>query len=172
RREARQAAEALLARLRALPDGEAKAAEAERMIERIRALIGYREFPKYGMVRRYGIYREALLEEAERLVGDGVLGAPDDPFFLTLSELVDVVRTRRVDARRIRQRRQAFLEHQSLTAPRVLTSDGEMLGGRYRRKDLPEGALVGLAVSAGVAEGRARVVLDLAEADLRPGDIL
>ena len=172
RREARQAAEALLARLRALPDGEAKAAEAERMIERIRALIGYREFPKYGMVRRYGIYREALLEEAERLVGDGVLGAPDDPFFLTLPELVDVVRTRRVDARRIRQRRQAFLEHQSLTAPRVLTSDGEMLGGRYRRKDLPEGALVGLAVSAGVAEGRARVVPDLAEADLQPGDIL
>jgi pyruvate,water dikinase len=31
---------------------------------------------------------------------------------------------------------------------------------------------VGLAVSAGTVEGRARVVLDLAKADLEPGDIL
>ena len=34
------------------------------------------------------------------------------------------------------------------------------------------GALVGLAVSAGTIEGGARVILDMAEADLEPGDIL
>jgi rifampicin phosphotransferase len=34
------------------------------------------------------------------------------------------------------------------------------------------GALVGLPVSAGAVEGRARVILDMAEADLEPGDIL
>ena len=38
--------------------------------------------------------------------------------------------------------------------------------------DIPAGALVGLPVSAGTIEGRARVILDLAEADLEPGDIL
>ena len=38
--------------------------------------------------------------------------------------------------------------------------------------DLPKGALVGLAVSAGTVEGRARVILDIAQADLEPGDIL
>jgi phosphoenolpyruvate synthase/pyruvate phosphate dikinase len=37
---------------------------------------------------------------------------------------------------------------------------------------VPTGALAGLPVSAGVVEGRARVLLDLAEADLQPGDIL
>jgi pyruvate,water dikinase len=37
---------------------------------------------------------------------------------------------------------------------------------------LPPGALVGLPVSAGIIEGRARVILELAEADLEPGDIL
>lgn len=37
---------------------------------------------------------------------------------------------------------------------------------------MPAGALVGLAVSVGTVEGRARVVLDMAEADLEPGDIL
>jgi pyruvate,water dikinase len=37
---------------------------------------------------------------------------------------------------------------------------------------VPAGALVGLAVSAGTVEGRARVILDMAEADLEAGDIL
>ena len=37
---------------------------------------------------------------------------------------------------------------------------------------MPAGALVGLPVSAGTVEGRARVILDIAEADLEPGDIL
>jgi pyruvate,water dikinase len=54
----------------------------------------------------------------------------------------------------------------------VLTSDGEGISGTYRRDNLPTGALVGLAVSAGTIEGRARVILDIARADLEPGDIL
>ena len=54
----------------------------------------------------------------------------------------------------------------------MLTSDGESVTGAYRRDDLPPGALVGLPVSAGTVEGRARVVLDMADADLEPGDIL
>jgi pyruvate,water dikinase len=59
-----------------------------------------------------------------------------------------------------------------LTPPRVLTSDGEAVTGSYRRNDVPAGALPGLPVSAGVVEGRARVILDMAQADLEPGDIL
>ena len=54
----------------------------------------------------------------------------------------------------------------------MLTSDGEAVAGAYRRDDVPAGALVGLAVSAGTVEGRARVILDMAEADLEAGDIL
>ena len=40
----------------------------------------------------------------------------------------------------------------------MLTSDGEVIAGAYRRDDLPAGALVGLPVSAGTIEGRARVI--------------
>jgi pyruvate,water dikinase len=54
----------------------------------------------------------------------------------------------------------------------VLTSDGECISGSYRRDDLPPGALVGLPVSAGTVEGRARVVHDVAQAQLETGDIL
>jgi pyruvate,water dikinase len=54
----------------------------------------------------------------------------------------------------------------------VLTSVGEIGAGAYRRDDVPAGALIGLPVSAGTVEGRARVIHDMAEADLEPGDIL
>jgi pyruvate,water dikinase len=171
-REARQKEQEVLERLRALPDGEAKAEETRRMIDRVRAFAGYREYPKYGMVSRYFVYKQALMEEAGRLVQAGVLREAEDIFYLRFEELHDVVRTHRVDEELIRERREAFRTYQALTPPRVLTSEGEAVAGAYRRDDLPAGALVGLAVSAGTVEGRARVVLDMAQAELEPGDIL
>ncbi|WP_037354319.1 rifamycin-inactivating phosphotransferase [Amycolatopsis orientalis] len=172
RREALDKARDVLERLRALPDGVAKAEETERMIERVRTFTGYREYPKYGMVSRYFAYKQALLDEARRLVRAGVLDEPEDLFFLRLREFREVVRTHEVDRELIRRRKEEFRSFASLTPPRVLTSDGEALSGKYRRADLPEGALVGLPVSAGTIEGRARVILDLADAALEPGDIL
>jgi pyruvate,water dikinase len=158
--------------LRALPDGERKADETKRMIDRVRTFIGYREYPKYSIVSRYFVYKQALLAEAERLVRAGVLRAKEDGFYLTFSELHDVARTNRSDDRLIQQRKDAFRSYQALTPPRVLTSDGEAITGAYRRDDVPAGALIGLPVSAGTVEGRARVILDMAEADLEAGDIL
>jgi rifampicin phosphotransferase len=172
RQEAWEKEQELLERLRALPDGERKAEEAKRMIDRVRTFIGYREYPKYGMVSRYFVYKQALLEEAERLVQAHVLHEKEDIFYLRFEELQDVVRMNQVDDQLIRERKAAFKSYQALTPPRVLTSDGEGIAGAYRRDDLPAGALVGLPVSAGTVEGRARVILDMAEADLEPGDIL
>ena len=82
------------------------------------------------------------------------------------------VRTHQVDDQLIARRKEAFRSYAALRAPRVLTSDGEAVAGSYRRDDLPAGALVGLPVSAGIIEGRARVILEMAEAELEPGDIL
>ena len=113
-----------------------------------------------------------MLEEAERLVEAGVLRQKDDIFYLRFEEIQDIVRTQRADDRLIRVRREAFASYQALTPPRVLTSDGEAVAGAYRRDDVPPGALVGLGVSAGTIEGRARVILDMADADLEAGDIL
>jgi pyruvate,water dikinase len=112
------------------------------------------------------------MEEAERLVQAGVLREKEDIFYLRFEELHDVVRTNQVDERLIRDRKDAFRSYRALTPPRVLTSDGETIAGSYRRGDLPVDALIGLPVSAGTIEGRARVILDMAKADLEPGDIL
>ncbi|MFE5083607.1 rifamycin-inactivating phosphotransferase [Streptomyces mirabilis] len=172
RQKAQKKEQDVLSRLRALPDGDRKAGEAKRMIDRVRTFIGYREYPKYGIVSRYFVYKQALLEEAERLVQAGVLPEKEDIFYLTFQELHDVVRSHQVDGRLIQQRKDAFRSYHALTPPRVLTSDGEAVTGAYRRDDVPAGALIGLPVSAGTVEGRARVILDIAEADLEAGDIL
>lgn len=170
RAAARAAEVAILAQVRALPDGAQRAAEVKRMIDRLRAFIGYREYPKYGIVRRYALYRQALLAEAARLVAAGVLRAVDDLYAFEFGELRGLVRTGRCDRARLAARMAAFRAHQRLTPPRVLTSDGEAIRAGARAH--VAGALTGLGVSAGVVEGRARVVLDLADATLRPGDIL
>ncbi|WP_030607382.1 rifamycin-inactivating phosphotransferase [Streptomyces sclerotialus] len=172
RQEALKKEQDVLSRLRALPDGDRKADETKRMIDRVRTFIGYREYPKYAIVSRYFVYKQALLAEAERLVRAGVLPEQEDVFYLTFQEFHDVVRSHRVDGRLIQQRKEAFRSYQSLTPPRVLTSDGEAVTGAYRRDDVPDGALVGLPVSAGTIEGRARVILDMADAELEAGDIL
>jgi pyruvate,water dikinase len=170
--EASNKEQELLERLRAFPDGDEKAKEVKGMIDRVRTFIGYREYPKYGMVSRYFVYKQALLDEAERLVQAHLLREKDDIFYLTFQELHDVVHTNRVDDQLIGRRKDAFRSYQALTPPRVLTSDGEVIAGAYRRDDMPAGALIGLPVSAGTVEGRARVILDMARADLEPGDIL
>jgi hypothetical protein len=63
RHEAQKKEQELLERLRALPDGDRKAEEVKSMIDRVRTFIGYREYPKYGMVSRYFVYKQALLEK-------------------------------------------------------------------------------------------------------------
>ncbi|BCJ75330.1 putative phosphoenolpyruvate synthase [Catellatospora sp. IY07-71] len=172
RQQALQKEQDVLSRLRALPDGDRKAGETKRMIDRVRTFIGYREYPKYDIVSRYFVYKQALVAEAERLVRSGALPDAEDAFYLTFQELHDAVRSGGVDARLIEERKDAFRSYQALRPPRVLTSDGEAVSGAYRRDDVPAGALAGLPVSAGTVEGRARVILDLAQADLEPGDIL
>ena len=172
RQEALEKERELLDRLKALPDGEHKARETKRRIDLIRNFSGYREFPKYGMISRYFIYKQALLREAEGFVQAGIIQEKEDIFYLRFEELQEVVRTRSLDYATIVKRKAEYALYERLTPPRVMTSDGEILTGRYKREDLPAGAMVGLPVSAGVTEGRARVLFRMEDAVLEEGDIL
>lgn len=172
RRAAEATAQQVLARLRALPGGDANAQEAERMIGQLRTFIGYREYPKYDIVARSFLYKRALLREVRALVAEGVLAEACDAAFLHFEELEAAVRDRVADRALIAERRVRFAVDEARTPPRVITSEGEVVVGRYRRADAPAGALLGVAVSAGTVEGRARVVRDLGAARLEPGDIL
>jgi phosphoenolpyruvate synthase/pyruvate phosphate dikinase len=172
RQEASRREGDLLERLRQLPGGQEKAQETQRMIRRLRNFMGYREYPKYSIVSRYFLYRQALLDEARRLVRANVLHEQEDIYYLTFQELREVVRTHQLDDQLVSSRKAEHERHRKLTPPRVLTSEGEVVAGAYKRTDLPAGALVGLAVSAGVVEGRARVLSNMADAELEEEDIL
>lgn len=188
RQEALNKEQELLSRLRELPDSEQKAKETKRNIDLIRNFIGYREYPKYGMISRYFVYKQALMKEAKRLVQDGIIHEKEDIYYLTLGELREVAHSNKLDyvgcigeqqsgfcaeiSHIIEQRKEEHKLNEKLTPPRVMTSDGEIIIGKYKRKNLPEGAIAGLAVSSGVIEGRARVILNMEDAVLEEGDIL
>ena len=172
RREALKKETELLERLRQLPGGEAKAAETKEKIDLLRSVIGYREYPKYGMMNRYFVYRQALLKEAERLVQAKAIAETEDIYFLTLDELHELTRSHKADQQLIRRRREEFRADEQLVPPRVMTSEGEIISGSYQHAHLPAGAIAGLAVSTGIVEGRARVILNMEDAVLEEGDIL
>lgn len=172
RQEALKKEHELLERLKQLPDGEEKVKETKGMIDLIRNFIGYREYPKYGMVSRYFVYKQALLKEAERLVKANVIHEKEDIYYLTFEELREVVGTNKLDYDIISKGQEEYKLYEKLTPPRVITSDGETPSGEYKRENLPAGAIAGLPVSSGVIEGRARVILNMEDADLEEGDIL
>lgn len=172
RQEALKKEQELLDRLKQLPDGKRKAKETKRMISLIRNFIGYREYPKYGMINRYFVYKQALLKEAEQLIQTCVIHEKEDIYYLTFEELHEVVRTNKLDYQIISKRKDEYKLYEKLTPPRVITSDGEIIAGKYKRENLPDEAILGLPVSSGVIEGRARVILNMEDADLEAGDIL
>ncbi|MBN9391616.1 MAG: phosphoenolpyruvate synthase [Chloroflexi bacterium] len=172
RQEAFYKEQELIGRLEQLPAGKRKANETRRMTSLLRSLIGYREYPKYGMVSRYFIYKQALLKEAGQLVRANLIQEKEDIYYLTFEELREVVSTQKLDYRLITGRKEDYKIYEKLTPSRVMTSDGERVAGAYKRENLPAGAIVGMPVSAGLVEGRARVILNMEDADLEEDDIL
>ncbi|WPU98727.1 phosphoenolpyruvate synthase [Mucilaginibacter sp. cycad4] len=172
RQEALKKERELIDRLKQLPDGEQKAEETKQRISLIRNFAGYREYPKYGIVSRSFVYKQALLQEAGQLVKAGVIHEKEEIYYLHFDEFRKVVRTGKLDPQIIGKRKEEHQLHEKLNPPRVITSDGEIIMGRYKRENLPAGVIIGLPVSAGVIEGRARVILNMEDAVLEDGDIL
>ncbi|MBO9672590.1 MAG: phosphoenolpyruvate synthase [Sphingobacteriaceae bacterium] len=162
----------LLDKLAVLPEAEQKIGETKEMISLLRNFAGYREYPKYAIVSRFYVYKQALIKEAEKLVEAGVIDEKETVYYLTFNELKELVATHKPDKKLIAQRKEEHHLFEKLNPPRVITSDGEIISGRYHHQHLPDGAIVGLAVSSGVIEGRARVILNIESADLEDGDIL
>src|SRR3989441_13034479 len=116
RQEALKKEQELLDRLKQLPGGKRKEKETKRMISLIRNFIGYREYPKYGMLNRYFVYKQALLKEAEQLVQANVLSEKEDIYYLTFEELREVVRTHKLDYKIISKRKEVSKFYHKITS--------------------------------------------------------
>jgi len=172
RREAEQKEQELVEKLQKLPGGRQKVEKTKKKISVMRNFIGFREYPKYAMMQRFLVYKQALKKEAARLVQKELIRKQEDIYYLTFEELREVIRTNQLDYSIITKRKADYEVYEKLTPPRVMTSDGEIITGEYDTGDIPKGALIGVAVSSGVIEGRARIVLNLEDAHIEEGDIL
>lgn len=170
--EAKKKEHELLNRLEQLPGGKQKAKKARRMISVLRNFTGYHEYPKYLMIGRYWIIKQALLKEADKLEQKGVIRQKEDIYYLSFEELRKVAHTKRLDYSIITRRKEEHEVYEKLTPPRVMTSEGEVLSGVYDTGNIPKGALAGIPASSGTIEGRARVILRMEDAHMEEGDIL
>ena len=161
---ARQKRDAADARLKSLdPVRRLIAAPLHRAASRF---FPIREDGKHYVMLILGHARRRLTRIGRGMKEEGLVADAEDVFFLTLPELVRLAK-RDEDVRdRISQRREDFTRYRDIRPPLVVTSEGIPTP--------PVGqALRGDPVSPGVAQGRARVVLDPArDGKLEAGEIL
>jgi len=162
----------LLAAARQQPGGSFKATVLRFLIKRLRTLAGLREGPKFWVIRVFKTMRGLIHGCGEILVQRRLIDAAEDVFFLTLDEL-DVVDSGSTEPLRprITERRRAYeQELQRHQIPRVVTSEGLVVYGRAQATG--DNMLLGVGVSPGVVQGRARIIRNPQGAQLTPGDIL
>jgi pyruvate,water dikinase len=121
------------------------------LLAAVRAYVPLREVARLQFLQCYDVARAAATRLGEDLVGQGALDAPGDVFYLTLEELAGGAPPAGLVARR-RQRR---AEYEAYDLPLRFTGVPEP---RPVAPPSSPGRLVGIGGSAGVAEGRARVV--------------
>ncbi|GAA0716777.1 phosphoenolpyruvate synthase [Clostridium malenominatum] len=172
RTEALAEEQEILSRLEQLSGGKGKVKKAKKMISVLRNVIGFREYPKYSFIKRFQIYKNALMKEAHILLKKELIKEVEDIYYLSFDEFRNVVQTNKLDYSIIAKRKEAYEIYEKLTPPRVMTSEGEVISGEYNTDNIPEDALVGVPVSSGIIEGTARVVLKLEDANIEEGDIL
>ncbi|MFY9416130.1 MAG: phosphoenolpyruvate synthase, partial [bacterium] len=151
--------------------GKGEARKLKRQIEIYRKFVGIREYPKYFWMSYYDVYKQAIMREVNKLVETGVLKDPRDAYYLSIEELIEVVRSGYANQDLIEERKSAYRSYAALKPPRIIFSDGEVPLVSYSAH-IPSGALAGLGVSTGIVEGRARVVKKFEDAHIEKGDIL
>lgn len=172
---AEQAIADLAATVRTQPRGEFKAWLVCWMAQRMRALAGLRESPKFFLIRTFGILRQMMVQIGAELVQAGKLSRADDVFFLRLAELRALDAGYLIDWPALVAERRALHEREQRRRqiPRLILSDGRTFyEGIKQPAELREGVLIGSPVSPGLVEGTVHVVFDPHQAQLAPGEIL
>lgn len=114
---------------------------------------------------RAGARRLGLLLEL-----DGVLDNNEDVFYLTIDEILQPQLTNCKDV--VAWRRGRRNRHLQVSLPTIFAGDPTPIPNRDGPRESTATVIEGIGVSAGVAEGRARVVTDPAFDDVEDGEVL
>ncbi len=144
-----------------------KARKAEKLLKDFREMFGIREQSKFFVRHFLTIFREILMEVGEALVQQGRIEEKEDIFYVTTED----IRSGGDLEKKVKENREQYRLDLQRTAPRLLTSTGESIYSA--NMEVGENALVGIPVSPGVYEGRARILSSPEEGSkLEKGDIL
>ncbi|GAB3759676.1 PEP/pyruvate-binding domain-containing protein [Microlunatus parietis] len=142
-------------------------------LRRSRELSGLREAGKFAGLYALRDRRRQLLLVGEDLLAKGLLAAADDVMFLQLHELRTVVETGADYQDTIAQRRAEHeRELRRRTVPVALLSDGTDVETLLPSPPSHGDTLTGTGAAPGRVTGRARVIHDLSDASIEPGEIL
>jgi pyruvate,water dikinase len=169
--EAEKAANEIVEIMKNSRFGWLKAALAKKLIRNIRTMMPIREHPKYIIANCFYTYKNALLKAGQNLKEKNIVDEKKDIYYLSLSEIIEAVENNSDFKNIIKQRKKDFINDKKLTPPRVITSEGEIIKGSYQKND-NENIIMGSPVSSGVIEGRAKVVHNPDNANLKKGDII
>jgi len=145
------------------------------MLRQTQEWVVFRENVKSEVIRGLAAVRRIYLELDDRMVRQGMLEQRGDILFLTVEEIESVYRgLARFDVREaVRTRREEFTRNQAATPPPVIVGTYDPARHTPPPADRTARELQGLAVSAGVVTGPARVILRVdAGVRVRPGEIL
>ena len=133
------------------------------------AYLALREANRHHLMYFTSAVRRLLLTMGRVLAAEGAVGSEEDVFFLTIEELSGRERAKGdwkaiVETRRVEQER-----HAAKTVPDFISGSAVETDGAESAR----GALVGLPISSGYAEGRARLIRSATDfTTVQAGDIL
>ncbi|RQD77868.1 MAG: hypothetical protein D5R97_01435 [Candidatus Syntrophonatronum acetioxidans] len=144
-----------------------KAKQVEKLLINFRNTFGGREQSKFFIRQLLTIFRGMLLEIGEELEKEGRIEDKGDVFYITR----DDIKSRNDLKEKVKKNKEDYALDFNKTAPRLLTSTGESIYSASL--EVSENTLVGVPVSPGVYEGKARVLKTPEEGHkLNKGDIL
>ncbi len=142
------------------------AAKVKVMLRNYREIFGLREESKFTLTQIYHVIRRLFIEIGEELKAKDQLDETLDIFFLRFKDVRCGGNLKEI----VTANREAYQRYMNLKAPRLLISTGESI---YAAAEEVDGSLAGIPVSAGVYEGRARILYSPEESSrLEKGDIL
>ncbi|WP_227379527.1 PEP/pyruvate-binding domain-containing protein [Haladaptatus halobius] len=171
KQDAEDAAHTLEARASQGSLGPIKRPIVRRLIEVYRGGIQLREHHKHGVSFVFAAIHNILTEAGSTLAADDRLDDTADVWYLRADELRGALRNNDlIEEVTIAKRRRTHRRSSNMTAPALITSEGEIPQGAT--PEVSGHALTGTPVSSGIVEGPARIVHDPATESIDKGDIL
>ncbi len=148
--------------------GRRRAEKIKKMMLDYRRAAGMREYPKFNIVQSLDLSRKVMLEGAKTYVKRGLLDEAEDIFFLRKSDILKG----NISMEKVRRNRELYEKEMARNSiPRIVLNTGETYYSA-QEFDPDSKILQGISLSAGVYEGRVRVVFDPNNSKLKEGEIL